>query len=304
MSNSIPEDQLDSRHVDLLAAQRFLYAQAKELVGLQIILTVPVAIIWGILVAFLPELKAWAAFSSLAVAILDAAVLDALETRLKLKAAKIRELFDCEVLDLQWRDFKVGRRPDPEDIEEAARRFKRKHGDVEKLKNWYPASVGQPPLHLGRVVCQRSNVWWRSKLHERYAVSVIVGLSILAVLMFAIGLVGGMSLEKFVLAVLAPLSPAVLWGIRDCKKQMKASTRSRRLKEHAEDLWEKSLKGDLPVEEIDRESRELQDELFVSRRDDPLIFDWVYERLRDEFEAQMNKGAEELAAEALKRYQA
>ena len=47
-------------------------------------------------------------------AILDPALFNLWQQSLKQQAAKIQELFDCDVLQLEWRELKVGRRPDAE----------------------------------------------------------------------------------------------------------------------------------------------------------------------------------------------
>ena len=55
----------------------------------------------------------------------------------------------------------------------------------------------------------------------------------------------------------------------------------------------------LPVEEIDKKSRNLQDEIYYNRRSNPFILDWFYQRLRQKKEEFVNRGAEELVTEAL-----
>jgi hypothetical protein len=39
------------------------------------------------------------------------------------------------------------------------------------------------------------------------------------IMIVILGLVGGLTLEKFVLAILAPMSAAMLWGMREYKRQ-------------------------------------------------------------------------------------
>jgi len=53
------------------------------------------------------------------------------------------------------------------------------------------------------------------------------------------------------------------------------------------------------VEEIDKKSRNLQDEIYYNRRSNPFILDWFYRRLLRKNEEFMNRGAEELVNEAL-----
>jgi hypothetical protein len=299
MANSIPQDQLNERQLQRLAAQRYLYSKAKKLLGLQMILTAPAALVWSIVVAIRPNLKVYAAFWGLSIGLLDTLVLDRFQRSWKQQAAKIQELFDCDVLHLTWRDFKIDRRPDPENVVAAAKKFQRSDPDYSTLKNWYPTSVGQLPLNLGRIVCQRANCWWDVALRRRYAFLVITILAILILAVFAVGIIAGMPLETFFLAILAPLTPAFILGIREYNRHMESAKTLDRLKNHADDIWRKAVGNELSPIQLEYESRELQDEIYNHRQSSPLIFDWIYARLRRQHEEQMNKAASELVDEAL-----
>lgn len=86
------------------------------------------------------------------------------------------------------------------------------------------------------------------------------------------------------------------------KKQFTAhkesATQLDKLKKHAEGLWDKALGGTSP-EELTSKSRELQDEIYQNRSTNPLIFDWLYNLLRNKDEELMNKTVDELVKEAL-----
>lgn len=300
MPNSIPKDQNTERQLARLAAQRHLYSKAKQIGIAQIILTVPVVIAWSLLIAFFPNLKVWAALYGLIVAILDAAIIDKFQKSMKIQAAKIQELFDCDILHLDWHILKIGSQPDAESINELSNKFKSSDPELMTLKNWYPQAVGPLPLYMARLVCQRANCWWDSKLRHRYCfwsgfILVLVSISVLL-----IGFVGEMNLEKLVLAVLAPLSPAILLGIREYNKQNDAAERLDGLKDYVEGLWAKAVKNEITPEQIERESRNIQDIIYDCRSNNPLIYDRIYKSLRNEQEEQMTKGAEELVEEYLR----
>jgi len=55
----------------------------------------------------------------------------------------------------------------------------------------------------------------------------------------------------------------------------------------------------MPVEEIERKSRGLQDQIYNNRCSNPLILDAFYKSLLPKNEGQMNRSAKELADEAL-----
>jgi predicted pore-forming effector associated with SMODS systems len=301
MPNSIPDEQNTQRQLDRLAAQRYLYSRAKTLLAVQMILTLPTPIIWAVATALWPDSKVYAVFWGVTVSILDVLVLDRIQRSLVRQAAGIQELFDCDVLHLDWRRVKAGHRPDYEAILDASEKYKRKAAGSPPLLNWYPMVVGQLPLELARIVCQRVNCWWDAKLKRRYASWMIAILTMLTITVFAISLIGGMTLQKFLLTVVAPLAPAYIFGVRESLRHLESARTSDRLKEHTQDLWARALDKIVSREDVTHESRELQAEIYDRRRTGTLIFDWIYKRLRRGYEEQMNKGAEELVEEALRK---
>jgi len=298
--NTIPEDQLQQKQLDRLAAQRQLYSDAKRVQAIQIALVIPAVVIWAVLVAWYPGLRVYAASWGIGLALLDVLVFARVQRHLKERAAKIQELFDCDVLRLEWSVLKAGRRPDAETILEASSRFGNPNTSDATLRDWYPREVGKLPIHLARIVCQRINCWWDAQLRQRYAVGVLAVGILLVVCVLLVGLIGGLTLEKFVLAVLAPLLPAVVLGIRQFDENLERAKVANRLKQYSEDLWEKALRGGETPEELTAKSRNLQDAIFDNRRMSPLIFDWIYQRLRTRQEEQANKGADSLVEEAEK----
>jgi hypothetical protein len=118
--------------------------------------------------------------------------------------------------------------------------------------------------------------------------------------MVAVAFARGLTVDKFILAVVAPLSPALILAYRQYTEQMEAATRLDKLKEHAERLWADSCNRTARATLTNR-SRALQDEIFENRKRSPLVFDWIFRKLRKDYDAQMNHGAQELAEQAKKR---
>lgn len=297
--NLIPQVQNESVQIDHLAAISYLYSQAKCFLAIQIILTILIPITLTIVSVFLSKLRIWATFYGVTISIIDAVLLEHLTRSFKEQAAKIQELFDCEVLKLDWHKLKIGSKPDHEAVEEAATKFKSKNPDLTELKNWYPENVGKLPLYAARVVCQRENCLWDSKLRQKYTYGLTYILAGAIIIVFIIGFATGMNMEKFILAVLAPISPFILWTIREYKKQRESLTLLDRLKAYVEGLWSDVIAKKLPPKQIEVKSRELQDEIYDHRCNDPLIFNWIYRLLRTQYEGHMNKGAEKLVEDAL-----
>lgn len=294
----ILEKQNEPQQLDRLAAQCYLYARAKIYLGLQITLTIGIPFVLAISANLWPQVKVWASLWGICVSLLDAAVLESIQKSRKLEAAKIQELFDCDVLVLPWNPLKVGQRPDPETVAAAAKSYKTTHRKWGAVTNWYPPAIAELPLQPARLICQRTNCWWDANLRRRYSSWIVGSLSLLGILVLVIGILTGITLEKFVLAILAPLSSAFLWGIREYKKQKAAALTLDRLKSFCESLWGRA-KYEEVSEDADQSGRALQDEIFDHRKSNPLIVDWFYRLLRDRNEEQMNKGAEHLVQEYL-----
>ena len=286
MLNSIPQDQNSEVHIRQLRAQRLLYSHSKALRGLQVLFAIPIALGWSVAASFIPRLQIWATLWGISVTLLDACVIDTLQESCRKTAATIQELFDCELLSIEWNEHLAGAQPAPEIVS------KYSGGNDDSLKNWYPVAVGDLSLDAARIICQRSNLSWDANLRRTYNCLILSLLVVVAVAALVIGLLQGMTLQNFVLAILGPLSPSFYWVIKEYRAQRKAVETSDRLRTRAEKLWRELLSG--AVRNPAQQSRFLQDDIFENRRSSPAIFDWLYDLLRKHHEEQMNYAAAEM----------
>ncbi len=125
-------------------------------------------------------------------------------------------------------------------------------------------------------------------------------MSLISTIVFVLGLLTEINLQKFVLAVAVPLSPTLVWGMREAQRQEKAAATLDRLKDFGEDLWKGVVQGEVMEPEATSRSRELQDAIFLRRRANPFVFDWLYRLVRRDNEEQMNVGAEVMVAQVNK----
>lgn len=297
--NDIAEKQNSEKQLRRLAAQRQLYSTAKRIFGAQLVLGGPIAVICAITALALPAVEGYVAVWAVIITLCDLFWLEPWQKRLKDRAAKIQEVFDCDVLNLSWNDIKVGKKPDAELVKEQADKYFKHVQNPLPLSNWYPTVVGSLPIDMARIVCQRSNCWWDSNQRKHYATLVVTTLAVICLSILIVGFIGGLNLEKFFLVIVAPLLPAVVIGIRQYSDQMEAAERLDKLKEHADELWTAAIQPS-PASDLAIKSRFLQDEIFENRRKSPFVFDWIFRRVRNSYEDQMNYSAEQLAAEAKK----
>jgi hypothetical protein len=292
MANDIPQIQNEDASLRVLATQRGLYTWAKKVSILQLVVVIALPAVLVVLDSFFPTTKVWPAFVGIVVAVLDAVVIDPGKNSLREKAATMQELFDCKVLDLEWPAL-MASKPDREDVLTTVG-----SDNVGPLKDWYPTVAGALSLSVARIVCQRSNCWWDGKL-RRYYRWTIIGFGVVAILCIVISaLILKLSFEDFVLALLAPILPALLWGAREAKDQHEAADRIDRLKTFGDQLWEKALGGTLNEEELRQESRLFQNEIYRRRQRSPMVLNSFYSLFRRKFEVQMQQSADEMVADA------
>ncbi len=301
MSNScdIPKLQNAEPHLGRLAAFSIFYQRAKVVAAIQFTLTVPMAVVSAGIIAFEPKAKVWTTFFALTVALMDALILERIQTYFKKLAARTQEQFDCDLFGLDWRTLRVGEKPEVCDVLHAADKFKKKKPGIENLKDWYPPAVEKLPLSLARLICQRTNCWWDSSLRKKYANALLGILVFVVVAVFVIALAGRQSVEQMILTVYAPIAPAILWTVREVRRQHDAAEALDKLRGHVERVWTLALKEQLSRNELDGAAKEIQDSIFDGRTKNPLIFDWINNIVRPRHQVSMNAKAAEMVAEAI-----
>jgi hypothetical protein len=293
--NEIYKKQVETRMLNLLRARTLIYRRAKNVqaMGLIISLLFPLA---GLIVsALLLPSKSFIAFAALMFSFLEVLLLDRWHRAQLKNAAKLQEDFDCTVLQMDWNTFLVGNRIDPEDVfADACKKLSEK--DEQRLINWYPLAVKELPLYLARLVCQRTNLWYDSALRKRYRRVILTGCVVLIAGAGFISLAIDHTITTFVLSTLAPMTPVMIWALRECNRQAATIEVLDRLNDEVKKLLDRARSG-ATEREISMRSRELQDAIFNHRSSSPLIFDWVYNFLRSRIEEQMNAGADQLVNE-------
>ncbi|MCO5068277.1 MAG: S-4TM family putative pore-forming effector [Kiritimatiellae bacterium] len=292
--------QNESRQLERLAAQRNLYAIAKRILVVQIILSGPVAVASALISRAFPSWEATVALWGFLILFADVLWLEPWLDRRRRDAARIQEAFDCDVLELRWNDIKAGSRPDPELIKEQSDCYNSRAHRMPTLRDWYPTEAAALPIYLARLVCQRANCSWDARLRRRYASFVLAALVIVIVLILVLSFEHNYRLQDFLLKVLAPLAPALGLAYRQFTEQSETATRQEELKAHCASVWESALSGD-DQQVISERSRHLQDEIFDSRQESPLVFDFVFALLRQSYQGQMDYSASEMVSEARRR---
>lgn len=272
----------------------------------RLLLTVLFPVTFSILASFFEPFRVWAALYGIAISIIDVSLIEKKLLEWKTESAKIQERFDCNILELAWNEIKVGGRPEREKISEAAELYGPERDN--KFKDWYPRILGLLPQHLARLVCLRESNWWPTEVRRRYLSWLWVAFIALIALAVVAGVAARVSMDAFILAVVAPISPTLLWFVRELRKQTETTTKLGKLLETIEDIWDKTLKR-APTEEQQAEkarqlqdetkARQLQDETYDFRCSYQPIYRPVYRRLRKGLSERMDAIVLDMVKEAL-----
>ena len=293
--NDITELQAKPEMVRLIWARDKTYQAAKHTQGWFIFWTAAVPVIGALTSGLWPGLKPALALISLLLLFLDVGLIDRLQKERLKRGAKLQEEFDTRAFGLPWNKFVAGDKVLPEDVAEAASATMPAKRQKE-IETWYEASVSRIPLAYGRLVCQRTNISYDSRLRRRYG----NGLLIVTLALTNIALVAGVLLDpKLTDAVLglAMVAPMLSWAMREHRKQLDTSNSLQNLKSEFKTVWTKALEG-ASDEELKVGSRQLQDAIYQHRASAPLVFDWVYYRMRTKNEREAHAAAEEFVKQA------
>jgi len=296
--NQIPLIQNSQKQLERLSAQREIYASAKRNHGFQIVSTALLPVILAIISLINDKFAALTAIYGVSIFIFDIWVVDPMINKKKVKAAKIQELFDCDVLQMPKSTLKT---VDDVAIEEVLTYYDA-HAkiatNVERVKDWYSPNITPLKLPIARLLCQRSNCWWDSKLRRRYAHFLKYSSGGIFFALMLIGFFKEMTLVNLTL-IAAGMVPFFQFSIKQANDNIEASTRLNELCVFAKRSWENALLHHAADHELLITSRMLQDEIFEHRKKSPLILDLYYNLFRDKDEMVMNKSTSILVAEAL-----
>lgn len=283
--NNIVAKENEQTFKDRLAAQRHLYSKAKRLSNLIFVLCVLLPVLLATAKVLYPTNvilpKVIVVYSF--VASMSRMWLKDLFTNNKISAARIQQLFDCELFGLEWNKALCGQKPKPEEILEATR-----GANYKKLSDWYDPIVSKLPLTVGALVCMRTNVVYDQSLRKAYS-TVCYVLTFIAIIVVAVlGMWNNTGMWDAFLYGIVPLMPLITWGV-DLHKQHSANYKALC---NIEPLIEA---GFIQVKEKQNVSssslQEIQNFIYLHRKSSYLVPDLFYKMKRKKNEAAAYYGA-------------
>jgi hypothetical protein len=195
--------------------------------------------------------------------------------------AQAQEQYDCTVLGLPWNGA-LGRQMSNEEIHKASGSMK----GVEKVKHWYPTDADLPwPFSV--LVCQRSNAVWGRRQHAAFGLALRIAAGAWASIGIIVAVADGSPLAQYLTTIALPSLPALLDAAEMSRRHYQAADRRSALEQQTDDL--------LGAGADELSLREVQDQLFNLRRDEPLVPEWFYRLLRSNYEEDMHYAARRAA---------
>ena len=275
---TIQDRQVDPKAVRLQVAARRFYRNAKVAkrfrVGVAGVLAIigPVAVL--IKPAILPVLGAAAALW----VFLSRIGLQGFEDKQRELGARSQESFDVFVLEIPW-NAALSRAISEEEIVAAAR----KEGAQTQHDPWYP-DTGDTAWPKNVLLCHRANTVWARRQHAAYA-WLVGGVAVLCALVgVGVALFVNASLVLYLTTICLPSLPALLESVDSVRDHLAASS--------DRDLLEESIETHLADGNADLSTlRQIQDRIYELRARAPLVPEWFYKILRNDYEADMEQAA-------------
>jgi hypothetical protein len=208
--------------------------------------------------------------------------LDHYINNLKETGAKIQELFDTYVLQIEWNNILCADKPEYNEVCRFYEQHKKRH-DLSKFNDWYEAEIATVPEHTGKLICQKTNCNYDVTIRNRYK-SVVLWIGIIAIILLLIfAIFSEMTLAKLVLTVLVPSAPITQWMYKNVTSNTESIKNLKQLNSLLNSAWEDAKNG-VVIEDF--KIRQIQDGIYLNRKGNPLIPDFVYNRLRSKLEAE------------------
>lgn len=279
--NNIKTNQDLPQNMQFLKAQRVIYANAKKIYRWQLTITIVAVVILNVLKltqnSFTSiDLTPCIALVSVSITLFDLLFLTGYLSKFKTNGAKVQELFDCNVYNMEWNETNSGDKPENWIIEEAANEYF--YNPKAPLSNWYHIDLDGLNQQEAILRCQETNLEYDRKLRFHFKNDCLIVCLSIVVISFAIATIINASLQGYLIYFIAPTLPLIVILIKlviDNNKAVKSLDEVRKAA--------KKLRNAAGVPSM-IQLRQVQDKLFCSRKDSSLIPENYYQYRRTKLE--------------------
>ncbi len=283
MSNGIRLRQNEEHSIEMLAAQRQLYSNAKRYDWLSTVLSVWIPFGMAIILVFIPE-DSLARIVSYIVSITSAVIsfiVDGIINNKKELAAAIQQKFDTYIYNMPWDTRIFGKNKNlNNEIAVYSSKILSDEEEKKSLYDWYTPLVDEKELKEGILSCQRENVWWDVGLRKRFKMGSIMAIIILCMAVFIMGICKNESTVKL-LSRFAFVAPMLEWLFSTIKQLNKDINELQELDEIINDDESKSIE----------DLQDIQKLIFIHRKDCFAIPNFFYKHFKDNDEDKAHRAA-------------
>ena len=185
--NEISKKQNLPENIDLLKAQAAVYKETEKISKIDFALSAGATALLMVLKLVFSQIGIWTVITAISAAIVTICSLGlsyVISNRKDL-AARMQMMFDCNVLDVSWKDAVLGHKPKQEEID----RYKviKTRKDESTYLGWYNKRVDGKPMDVARVLAYQENISYDVNLRRVYVA--IIGIICLIVLLATIYLI-------------------------------------------------------------------------------------------------------------------
>lgn len=280
----VRQRQLDPTLCHLLRAMAVSHARVQRLAALRIAISVALAVT-GLLAILAGSLNATPFTRSLSITVTVAGALWALLYSLGLaswahrelfRAALLQETFEVRLLHLGWNHVLAGDEVPAEDVHKLSSRFR---GSEDSLRASY--AMPNMPIPFDVLARQQQNLAWGGRVRRRYARTVLAGLLAWTAFGLFTAMLRGSTVTDFLVQWCVPSLGLLMLGWDTFREQRGIFTDRRRVARWsrarclhaAPSSQQPAVRQDLWLM-----ARQVQDQLFLTRRRAPRVPSWFFRR--------------------------
>lgn len=297
LNSTIVTRENERASIEKLIAQKNLYSEAKNLFYIQSFISVIVIVLLSFLQLIFDKVDFTLIIASTSIfALFTDLFLENRISIIKERASKIQEWFDTYVLNIEWNYMLCGSKPEHTDIYSNSQSANSVEV-ISKLQDWYEKEIDTVSESCGVIICQKTNCNYDSSIRKKYNTTVIfIGVCVL-LLVFVLSILSDVSLRGLLLTFVFPALPIIQWIVKVVRTNNNSIKNLENLNSILDSSWQKLLSGTTPEVTV---VRQIQDGIYINRKESSLIPDYIYFKLRDSLEAQTNYSVRQLVKEVEK----
>ncbi len=304
IDNGISNRQNEAKNIDSLAAQRQLYFEAKRMTFYQFILCVLIPITF-------PALKklganntnqlAFISIFAILIVVINNFYFEKQVKSQRTKAAKIQELFDTDVLEMNWNSQLCGSKEILHNVLKIkAEKYEKRNKTIENLLNWYPQEYSKVDISAGRIMCQKANIYWDNEVRMAFKYFLIIILITCTIFIILYSIIENNSFSETMISIISPLFPIWYYIFKRYCENNETIIKNEKMHGKMEVVWDQVMEGNSTNTDLAVVSRKLQDSIFNYRSNGLMIWDWFYFFKRKKQESNMNEVAKCIVEEFIK----